>query len=188
MVTLRFYKVHPSAPIPKFHTEESACFDFVAIYAGKSVYEGYDQYNSKITRSFHYENNDPRPYIYVNPGDRIMVPSGLIMDIPQGYSVRLHPRSGLSYKNGLVLANCEGVIDSDYFDEIMILTLNTSQNAQKIFQGDRVAQGELVRLSKYTIEETTERPVQRTSRKGGLGSTGVETKTAIETNTEIVVA
>jgi dUTP pyrophosphatase len=102
-----------------------------------------------------------------------MVPTGLIMDIPKGYSVRLHARSGASLKQGLVLANAEGVIDSDYVQEVMVLVYNISGNAITIGSGDRIAQAELVKDSEYEIVETASRPMIKTNRTGGMGSTGI---------------
>jgi len=119
--------------------------------------------------------------IAIAPGERMMVPTGLIFDIPEGYSVRIHPRSGISYKNGVVLANCEGVIDSDYVEEIYVLLHNTATVNFVITPGDRIAQAELVKMESYTIEETTERPAQKTDRAGGMGSTG------INSNVDVVV-
>jgi deoxyuridine 5'-triphosphate nucleotidohydrolase len=94
------------------------------------------------------------------------------MDIPEGYSVRLHPRSGNSLKLGLVLANLEGVIDSDYIDEVMVLLWNTATNGLWVNNGSRIAQAELTKLERYAIEETNEKPVKKTDREGGMGSTG----------------
>lgn len=168
--SLKFYRLHDEVVLPKFHTEQAACFDLVACFAGHNTYKGYDQYNSEFEREIH---TDGRKFIYMNPLDRILVPTGLIMDIPAGYSVRLHPRSGSSFRNSLVLANSEGVIDSDYFHEVGMLVANMSMLAQKIYEGDRVAQAEMVPVLKYTITETKKKPEQKTSRKGGLGSTGV---------------
>jgi len=111
--------------------------------------------------------------IVVQPGDRVMVPTGLIFDIPEGYSVRLHARSGMSLKQGLVLANAEGVVDSDYVQEVMVLIHNISQNQLVIKSGDRIAQAELVEDVKYSIVESAARPGVKTNRIGGMGSTGV---------------
>jgi dUTP pyrophosphatase len=111
--------------------------------------------------------------IVIQPGDRVMVPTGLIMDIPAGYSVRLHARSGASLKQGLVLANAEGVIDADYVQEVMVLVYNISGNAITITTGDRIAQAELVKDAEYDIVETAIRPMLKTNRTGGMGSTGV---------------
>jgi dUTP pyrophosphatase len=110
--------------------------------------------------------------IYLSAGDRVMAPTGMIMDIPEGYSVRIHPRSGSALKTGLVLANLEGVIDSDYVNEVMVLLWNTSDNGLWVENGSRIAQAELTKLERYTIEETNEKPEKKTDRNGGMGSTG----------------
>jgi dUTP pyrophosphatase len=120
------------------------------------------------------------------PGDRLMVPTGLIFDIPEGYSVRVHARSGLSLKQGLVLANSEGVIDSDYIEELFILVHNISDNGISIAHGDRIAQGELVVREAYTIGEISCHPGQKTDRVGGMGSTGV-TVLNVESNNDLPV-
>jgi dUTP pyrophosphatase len=85
----------------------------------------------------------------------------------------MHPRSGLSIKKGLILANCEGVIDSDYVEELMIPVVNTSDISYEISHGERIAQMELVRKEHFLYLHLTERPQQKTDRSGGFGSTGV---------------
>ena len=102
-----------------------------------------------------------------------MVETGLIFDIPIGYSIRIHPRSGLAFKKGITLLNAEGIIDSDYTDELKILLYNTSNIDFFVHQGDRIAQGELVKNLDYTIEECYTAPAKKTNRIGGFGSTGV---------------
>lgn len=167
MNRLNVYKTHPDITLPKFATQQSACFDLSFQMAGKTEYSGYNAYNAPFTRLIHEDR------IVLMPGDRVLVPTGLIFDIPEGYSVRIHPRSGLSYKQGLVLANLEAVIDSDYVLETFVLLRNQSENPITINNGDRVAQGEMVKKEEYVIWETTLRPIQKTDRAGGLGSTGV---------------
>ena len=166
MTKLKIYKTHPFNTLPKKQTEQSACFDLSFQGHGKSKYSGYNSMNKPFTRVM---NN----LIVVQPGDRLMVPTGLILDIPKGYSVRVHARSGMSLKQGLVLANAEGVIDSDYIDELMILVHNISANSIEIRTGDRIAQAELIKDCEYSIEETVARPGIKTDRVGGMGSTGV---------------
>lgn len=165
---LKIYKVNPEVVLPKFATEQSACFDISMQMYGKVSYSGYNMQNKEFSRN---HNNGA---LHIMPGDRIMVPTGLILDIPVGYSVRLHPRSGLSLKQGLVLVNAEGVIDSDYTDEVFVLMTNTSDIGVWINTGDRICQAELVKDEKYAIEETKSLPKQKTSRKGGMGSTGIK--------------
>lgn len=167
MNRLNIYKTHPDIVLPKFATKQSACFDLSFQAEGKVTYSGFNMYNAPFTRPLSTGT------IRIMPGDRILVPTGLIFDIPQGYSVRIHPRSGLSYKQGLVLANLEAVIDSDYVQETFVLLTNNSQIDQTITHGDRIAQAELVKQEEYVLWEIHEAPEQKTDREGGLGSTGV---------------
>ena len=141
---LKIYKMYPEVILPKFATKQSACFDISA--NGEHV---------------------------VPAKHGAAIPTGLILDIPEGYSVRIHGRSGLAYKKGINLLNCEGIIDSDYTDELKVLLYNTSNVDFKINHGDRIAQGELVKSLDYTIEECYTQPQQKTDRVGGFGSTGV---------------
>lgn len=167
MNRLNIYKIHPEIQLPKFGTKQAACFDVSFQSAGKYEIEGYNQYNAPFKRPI----NDGK--IRIMPGDRIKVPTGLIFDIPEGYSVRIHPRSGLAYKQGLVLANLEAVIDSDYVDETFILITNRTEVDQNITNGDRIAQAELVKSQEYVLWEIFETPKQKSDRQGGFGSTGI---------------
>jgi dUTPase len=119
---LKYFKVYPSAVPPKWGTLTSACFDLAACLEGVDKVTYYDEFNKKLERSVLYTG------IRIYPGDRMMIPTGLILDIPIGYSVRIHNRSGMAIKNGLVLANHEGVIDSDYVDPTFLVMLNFSNH------------------------------------------------------------
>ena len=168
MSDLRIYKTHSLVILPQFATKESACFDVAFQGYGKGTYKGFQQNNSQFERPL--SNNE----VCIMPGERVMVPTGMILDIPEGFSVRLHPRSGLSLKQGLVLANAEAVIDSDYFDELFLLISNISTVKAIVKSGERLAQAEMVPQLRYGIIETMIRPIQRTNRIGGLGSTGTD--------------
>ena len=167
MLRLNVYKTHSDITLPKFGTKQAACFDLSFNPAGKTEYTGYNMYNAPFTRDF------ANGSIRIMPGDRVLVPTGLIFDIPEGYSVRIHPRSGTSLKQGLILANLEAVIDSDYVHETFVLLTNTSQVDHTINSGDRIAQAELVKKEEYVLWEVFNAPTQKTDRIGGLGSTGV---------------
>jgi dUTP pyrophosphatase len=167
MNRLSIYKTHPNIVLPKFATKQSACFDLSFQSAGKYQFKGYNQYNAPYTRQI--SNGKVR----IMPGDRAMLPTGLIFDIPEGYSVRIHPRSGLSFKQGLVLANMEAVIDSDYVEETFILIANLSDVDYSILDGDRIAQAELIKQEENALWEIFDAPTKKTDRNGGLGSTGV---------------
>lgn len=166
MISLKFFKTHSDIQLPKHQTAQSACFDLAFQSAGKGSYKGYTSFNKPFSREM-------RGKISISPGDRVMVPTGFILDIPEGYSVRLHARSGTSLKQGLVLANSEGIIDSDYVDELYILLHNISENTVEIVNGDRIAQAELIKTLEYSIEQSAIRPGMKTNRIGGMGSTGV---------------
>ena len=166
MTQLKIFRIHPLTKLPAKQTSQSACFDLSFQGYHHNTYEGYSQANKPFKRVM---NNQ----IVIQPGDRVSIPTGLILDIPEGYSVRVHARSGLSLKQGLVLANSEGVIDSDYVQEVMVLVHNISQNQLVIKSGDRIAQAELVEDVKYSITESATRPGIKTNRTGGMGSTGV---------------
>lgn len=167
MTKLRVHKTHPDIPLPSFATEQSACFDLSFNALGKREYHGFDRRGRAVKRLL-----VPSGRILVNTFDRILVPTGLILEIPEGFSVRLHPRSGLTLRSGVTLANAEGVIDSDYIEEVYILVTNYADNAYTISHGDRIAQGELARSTAYTIVEIEYKPRVKTSRIGGFGSTG----------------
>lgn len=167
MNRLNIYKTHSDIVLPKFATKQAACFDLSFQAAGKTTYTGYNSYNAPFTREL------VNGTIRIMPGDRILVPTGLIFDIPEGYSVRIHPRSGLSYKQGLILANLEAVIDSDYVQETFVLLTNRADVDQTINNGDRIAQAEMIKTEEYVLWEIYEAPTQKTDRDGGLGSTGV---------------
>ena len=169
MTTLKIFRTHPSIIIPKKQTEQSACFDLSFQGHGKTAYKGFTRMNKPFERVMN-------GMIVIQPGDRVMIPTGLIMDIPKGHSVRIHARSGMSLKQGLVLANAEGVVDSDYVEEVMVLIHNISENSISIYNGDRIAQAELIKDAEYVIEESAVRPGVKTSRIGGMGSTGVSSE------------
>lgn len=169
MNKLEIFRTHNAVSLPAFATSQSACFDLAFNSAGKSTYRLYNKNNGHVERPF----SEGR--IHIMPGERVLIPTGLIMDIPEGYSVRVHARSGTSLKQGLVLVNSEGIIDSDYIDEVFVLITNISDNGQWINPGDRIAQAELVKQEQYEIAEAPRKPFPKTNRNGGMGSTGVVT-------------
>lgn len=184
--TLRYFRTHSNVQHPVLSTQEAACYDLCAHLHGPMASEDkfpeiravtlYTPLNEMHTAPVEtvFVNDEPQSSILIPARHRAIIPTGVIFDIPKGYSVRLHPRSGLSIKQGFIVANCEGVIDSDYFHEIKALMVNNSDAAITVHHGDRICQAELVRVEPHTIEETNIRPEQRTDRVGGLGSTGLQ--------------
>ena len=170
---LKFFKLNDTAQIPAFSTEESACFDLHANLPEGGEVEYYQAISTKsVPRRIAFDINSSNTFIQLNNMERMLIPTGLIADIPKGFSIRLHSRSGLAFKQGVYLANCEGIIDSDYVDPIFAMVTNISNVPVRIYNGDRICQGELVRCEKYTLNESDEAPTQKTDRDGGFGSTG----------------
>ena len=172
--TLKFYRLNANAQIPVFSTKQSACFDIHASLIDGEDIQYYQAISTKsVPRRVALDINSSNTFIQLNNMERMLIPTGLIADIPPGFSIRLHSRSGLAFKQGVYLANCEGIIDSDYVDPIFAMVTNISNVPVRIYNGDRICQGELVRCEKYTLNESDEPPSQKTDREGGFGSTGV---------------
>jgi dUTP pyrophosphatase len=107
----------------------------------------------------------------IYPGAREAISTGLYVEVPEGYVLKLYPRSGLALR-GLTLANCVGIIDSDYRGEVKAIILNTSNEIKHITKGDRIIQAMLERV--VPTEWLFSRELNPTSRgSGGFGSTGV---------------
>lgn len=170
---LRYYKLYPDVLDPYFRTAGSACFDIHAHLTSKvNSVRVYDTYGEPKPQTPTPILQDGRRGIIVRPGWRVLVPSGLVFEIPAGYSVRLYSRSSVGIRLGLPLAHGVGVVDSDYFDECLLPLHNVTNETVTIGHGDRIVQGELVRLPMYELTETLDRPEQTTDRVGGFGSTG----------------
>ena len=171
---LKFFKLNDKAQLPTFATRESACFDLHANLLEGEEIQYYQAISTKsVPRRVAFDINSSNTFIQLNNMERMLIPTGLIANIPEGFSVRLHSRSGLAFKQGVYLANCEGIIDSDYVDPIYAMVTSISNVPTRIYDGDRICQGELVRCEKYTLDESDEAPSQKTDREGGFGSTGV---------------
>ncbi len=110
--------------------------------------------------------------IVIRPFERVMVPTGLYLEIPLGYEVQLRPRSGLAIKFGITLPNAPATIDSDYRGEIMVALINLSKEDFTIKGGDRMAQMIVAKHEKVLWELSDE---LQDSARGvkGLGSTGI---------------
>ena len=106
----------------------------------------------------------------LNPGERLMVPTGLHIALPEGYEAQVRPRSGLSLKNGIVAIL--GTIDADYRGEVGVILVNLSDQPFCINPGDRVAQMVVSEVTRVKWDEVRE--LEETERgSGGFGSTGI---------------
>ncbi len=105
------------------------------------------------------------------PMQRVMVPTGLYVELPVDTEIQVRPRSGMAWKQGITCINTPGTIDADYRGEIKILLINLSQQPQVIRDGDRIAQLVMATVTKVEWEVTSE--LSDSEREdGGFGSTG----------------
>ncbi|MCE2675499.1 MAG: dUTP diphosphatase [Sediminibacterium sp.] len=109
--------------------------------------------------------------ITMAPMERVLIPTGLFLALPENWEAQIRPRSGLAIKQGLTCLNTPGTIDADYRGELKVILINLSNEAQLISDGDRIAQMVFQKVEKVILEkvetlEATERGA------GGFGHTG----------------
>jgi dUTP pyrophosphatase len=141
MSKVRIRRLHPSVSIPRYETAGAAGFDLAA--------------SEDIT---------------VQPGEVKLVPTGLVIEVPQGMFLAIFARSSTPLKRGLMVANGVGVVDCDYCgpaDEVKIEVYNFTQHAVQVKPGDRIAQGILIPMVRAEWEEVQE---LRKDSRGGFGS------------------
>ncbi len=133
-------------PLPNYQTEDAAGMDIRAALSSPIV---------------------------LKPLERVVVKTGLFLEIPKGYEVQIRPRSGLAAKHGITVLNSPGTIDADYRGEIGVILVNLSNEPFTIENGERIAQMVFSKYEKVTFEETSE--LSETERgAGGFGSTGAK--------------
>ena len=110
--------------------------------------------------------------LVLQPGARMLVPTGFIFEIPQGFEIQVRPRSGLAFKHGVTCLNTPGTIDSDYRGEVKVLLINLGQEDFTIDRGMRIAQLVFAPVVQAQVQEAD--TFNNTARgAGGFGSTGV---------------
>lgn len=110
--------------------------------------------------------------LIIEPGQRVLIPTGLSVEIPRGYEVQVRPRSGLAITKGISLVNTPGTVDADYRGEVKVILINLGQEAVKIADQERIAQFVVCPIVQADIEVVED--LGDTERgSGGFGSTGV---------------
>jgi dUTP pyrophosphatase len=133
-------------PLPAYHSKGAAGLDLVAAL-------------------------DMQHPLILAPGARALVPTGLVLELPQGYEAQVRPRSGLALNYGIAVLNSPGTIDSDYRGEIGVVLANLGHAPFEIRRGERIAQLVVLPVVQAELVEVTQ--VSITSRgDGGFGSTG----------------
>ena len=109
--------------------------------------------------------------VVLKPFQRVLIPTGFIFEIPEGYEGQVRPRSGLALKKGVTVLNSPGTIDSDYRGEVKVILINLGQEEVVIERGERIAQLVIAPVTRAELVEVEK--VSQTSRgAGGFGSTG----------------
>jgi len=107
----------------------------------------------------------------LQPFERVLIPTGIFIELPPGYEGQIRPRSGLAIKQGITCLNSPGTIDADYRGEIKIILINLSKEEQVIQSGDRIAQMIIQKVEKGIWKEVAD--LEITGRNaGGFGHTG----------------
>lgn len=111
--------------------------------------------------------------IILKPLDRVLIPTGLYIELPEGFEAQIRPRSGLAAKFGITILNTPGTIDADYRGEIKVILVNLSNDEFKITTGERICQMVINKFEQIDFKLVSE--LSETDRgAGGFGSTGVK--------------
>jgi len=114
---------------------------------------------------------DLNEMVTIKPFERVLIPTGLFIELPRGYEAQIRPRSGLAMKHGITCLNTPGTIDADYRGEIKVILINLSQEQHSIQPGDRIAQMIIQKVEKAALVPLIE--LNETERNaGGFGHTG----------------
>jgi len=167
---MRIFKTKEYATLPEFATQGSACFDVKAAFQNGQRIKSFNAWNKQV--DIVSKSIGGKVAIQVPPESRVLVPTGLIFDVPESFVLKMYVRSSVALKKGLTLVNGVGIIDSDYVEESYILLHNISDSLVVILNGERLAQCALEPVLPYDIKEIKEPPAQKTDRTGGFGSTG----------------
>ncbi|MGQ1947362.1 dUTP diphosphatase [Geofilum sp. OHC36d9] len=125
--------------------------------------------------TIHSAGVDLRAYIdtsiVIKPFERVLVPTGLFIQLPEGYEAQIRPRSGLAFKNGITVLNSPGTIDADYRGEIKVILVNLSNDEFVINDGERICQMVINKFERFNwkLSESLDDSERGT---GGFGHTG----------------
>lgn len=163
-------------PLPKYQTEGSAGLDLNADVA-QFVTEGFMQKPNRVygcVRLSRCEGDPKDAIIHMGGGSQVLIPTGIFIQLPEGFEADIRPRSGLALKNGITVLNTPGTIDCDYTGQVHVLLWNTRDTEFVIHHGDRIAQMVVLNYAKVSFKECDLCDFDKTSRgANGHGSTGV---------------
>jgi len=109
--------------------------------------------------------------VTLQPMERMLIPTGLFIELPEGYEAQIRPRSGMAIKQGITCLNAPGTVDSDYRGELKIILINLSNTVQQIEHGERIAQMVIAKTEKAALVMVEQ--LNNSQRgEGGFGHTG----------------
>lgn len=127
-------------------------------------------YSTKLSAGMDLRAFLPEPVV-LKPLERKLIPTGLFVEIPEGYEAQIRPRSGLAFKKGITVLNSPGTIDADYRGEVGIILINLSNEDFVIENGERICQ--MIIASHETVQWNLVEKLEETDRgEGGFGHTG----------------
>jgi len=113
--------------------------------------------------------------VEIQPGDTVLIPTGFIIELPQGHEAQVRPRSGLAIKHNIGILNAPGTIDSDYRGEVKIILTNFGKKPYIIRRGDRIAQMIVAKYERVQWKEVSSL-AESVRGEGGFGHTGIASK------------
>lgn len=133
------------------------------------------QYATNGSAGMDLRANIPQTVI-IQPGERVLIPTGIHLQLPVGYEARIQPRSGLAIKKGITCLNTPGCVDSDYRGDVGIILINHSNEPFAINDGDRIAQMIISKYEQIDWEPVTSMTELEETERGqdGFGHSGVE--------------
>lgn len=154
--TIKLKQLHPASQVPKYASDGAACFDLHAIVEAPDKLGATGVDGASVT---------------VSPGAQAVFRTGLGAEIPEGWCLEIHSRSGHGFNHNVRLSNCTGIIDSDYRGELKVALHNDGRKRFTVRHGDRIAQARLVQAPQHEIQVVKE--LSDTARGAdGFGSTG----------------
>lgn len=168
MTSIKVKNLSPSLSLPKYAKEGDDGMDLMACFDGESLPIKYSSKYPKGMQMVHA----PEHGVILLPGERVLIPTGLKIQLPLGWRAQIYPRSGLALKSGITVLNTPGKIDSGYRGEIGVILINHGQLRFIINHGDRIAQISFERSEQVLLELATD--LESTERgEGGFGHSGV---------------
>lgn len=157
--SVKIKKLRPDAKLPTYGSNEAAGADLSAVFSPEDYKDGVVVAGQEA--------------VGMKPGQRLIVKTGIAIEILPGFEAQIRPRSGLAAKNGITVVNAPGTIDSDYRGELMVILLNTGDKTFYINPGDRIAQMVIAPVIRGEFEEVE--TLDDTARGiKGFGSTGMQ--------------